>query len=160
MCKWLSVTTNYNPHSFGAQNSCPVSPITLLHLCSDLPLSWTDPSLLKEILPPSPSPLTVSLSPLLANITIHKAYQSLYSIDSWADIKADGFSLNPLKTSDAEWLCSVFLKTYFNTPALMSECLPSVVNIDLVDLSTTGNQTLSNLNDKKLSIHFFGVFFA
>lgn len=52
--------------------------------------------------PPPLSPHTVSWSPLGADITIHKACYSRYFIDSRADIKADGFSLNPLKTSDAE----------------------------------------------------------
>lgn len=129
----------------------PFIPNHCCHTCaSDLPLSQTVTTK-TQLSPTHPSlfsPHTVSWSPLFTNIAIHKACYSLYFIDSQADIKADGFSLNPLKTSDAEWLCSIFLKKHFNTAAFMSECLPTVTDIESVDCCMTGSQTLSNETDE------------
>lgn len=89
----------------------PCIPNHHYHTCASvLPLSHTDTKTCVyqhaktrlSFTPPLLSPHSVSWSPLYTNITIHKACYSLYFIDSRADIKADGFSLNPLKTSDAE----------------------------------------------------------
>ena len=41
-----------------------------------------------------------------------------------------------------------FLKTHFNTAAFMSECLPTVIDIELVDWCMTGSQTSSNESDE------------
>ena len=43
-----------------------------------------------------------------------------------------------------------FLKKHFNTAAFMSECLPTVTDIELVDCRMTGSQTLSNESDEVL----------
>lgn len=43
-----------------------------------------------------------------------------------------------------------FLKKHFNTAAFMSECLPTVTDIELVDCCMTGSQTLSNESDEVL----------
>lgn len=43
-----------------------------------------------------------------------------------------------------------FLKKHFNTAAFMSECLPTVTDIESVDCCMTGSQTLSNESDEVL----------
>lgn len=43
-----------------------------------------------------------------------------------------------------------FLKKHFNTAAFMSECLPTVTDIEQVDCCMTGSQTLSNESDEGL----------
>lgn len=55
------------------------------------------------------SPLSLSArvrSSLTSASTMHAARYSPQRAEP--TLKADGFSLNPLKTSDAEWLCSIF----------------------------------------------------
>lgn len=122
------------------------------HLCSWLAIKPHKPIWKFTCLSPVlSSHLTLcQLESTLSDITIHKACYSLYFIGSRADIKADGFSLNPLKTSDGEWLCSIFLKKHFNTAAFMYECLPSVTDIESVDCCMTSRHKSSNESDEVL----------